>query len=592
MYPILVVIHQIALWIAGYGAVNLLVPKLPSLLSVAGGFLLGIGIGVPATYFLSLLTGGSIFWATLIATALAVAACVRYQVSRVRIALDISSIALVLCSLIFATWMMTKTFHGGPSGELFVGSNNVFDFAHMLGQVRSMSWGDNIPFLSPFFAGLPMLYHFFFNFWTAMWEYFGVPAVWAVNIPSILSFTALLVVIYFLPQMLAKQKPFVGWIAVLLTVTNSSLTFLHVPLKDLWHLPTYPFAGPFDGSTISIFVTLNSFVNQRHLAFSLAFALFVFLAVTRDRSKSLLWGAIAGTLFLWNMVVYLLLLFSVGVLFLWQRAWKRLLIFVLAALAVGILEFSPLIGFLSNVIFRLPSLVAPSGGTVTRSWNIFEYLWQNLGLLPMIAAAGYVVIARKARISVLPFVLLALFQFGLAAIGKRGFDQKLYSFFIIGLNLLGAVGIGWVWRKTKVAAIILLFFLTVSGFIDLMPIKNEFAFPLISKESVPVISWIRDNTPKDAVFISYSDMIDPVVFAGRKNFFGFFGNVGWYDRSAQVQKIYAGDVALARDKGISYILIPKWDKSDFPYVIHRTSLTSVFPVVYEDSDYLILTTSF
>ena len=166
--------------------------------------------------------------------------------------------------------------------------------------------------------------------------------------------------------------------------------------------------------------------------------------------------------------------------------------------------------------------------------------------------------------------------------GKRGFEQKSYSFFIIGINVLAAIGIGWLWRRVKVAAVIFMFILTVSGFVDLIPIKNEFAFPLVDADTVPLITWIRDSTPKDAVFVSYSDMIDPVVLAGRKNYFGFFGNIGWYDRSPEVAKIYAGDVMLAKARGVSYILAPKWEKTDFRYKIQLD-----LPVRYEDARYTV-----
>ncbi len=77
-------------------------------------------------------------------------------------------------------------------------------------------------------------------------------------------------------------------------------------------------------------------------------------------------------------------------------------------------------------------------------------------------------------------------------------------------------------------------------------------------------------------------MVDPVVFAGRKNYFGFYGNIGWYDRSADVRKIYAGDTALAKSRGVSYILAPKWNKNDFPYAVKLTA-----PVAYEDARYIV-----
>jgi hypothetical protein len=120
-----------------------------------------------------------------------------------------------------------------------------------------------------------------------------------------------------------------------------------------------------------------------------------------------------------------------------------------------------------------------------------------------------------------------------------------------------------------------------------MVIKNEFAYPLIDNRTTPVISWIRTATSKDAVFVSYSDMIDPVVLAGRTNYFGFYGNVGWFDRSADVSKIYQGDTQTAKANHISYILVPKRQKNDFPYVVDEPVLRSTYPVAYEDKNIVI-----
>jgi hypothetical protein len=129
--------------------------------------------------------------------------------------------------------------------------------------------------------------------------------------------------------------------------------------------------------------------------------------------------------------------------------------------------------------------------------------------------------------------------------------------------------------------------LTISELVDLMPIKNEFAFPLVSKENSQVIQWIAQNTPKDSVFVSYSDMIDPVVFAGRKNYFGFFGNVGLTDRSKVVQRVYDGDKNTALDEHITHVLVPKFEKSDFPYSINAESLNAISSLVYEDPKFSI-----
>ncbi len=585
---------------------------LPTLLSIVGAFLLGTGIGVPITYFLAVLfskTSAPILWGTITASAAAIV--IRYQLSHPKAdrplddvinknnKISLSEIALIVFSMVFSTWLMTKTFHGNTAGELFVGSNNIFDFGFMVGLVRSISWGSNIPIQEPFFAGFPLFYHFFFAFWVALWEYFGVPIVWAMNIPSILSFTAMLVVIYYLPQIIAKQKPLVGWIAVLLTITNSSLTFWKIVGKqDIWHLSTYPFAGPFDGSTISIFVTLNSYVNQRHLAFAIAYTLFLFLVFIVwlqqkkiSLSHSVKLGVLTGVLFLWNTVVFLLAVGIFGFVFVMQKRWKSVIVFGMTAATVAIIVLAPQATLLYKVLPFLGYLTESQRSLFIPTWNIAEYLWENLSILPVVAVLGYIALTKKTRQFLLPFIIFFVGACMLATVGKRGFDQKLLSFFIIGINVLAAVGLMWLWERRTVffraCAIGLCVMLTVSGVIDLFPIKNEFAYPLIGKDSLPLISWIRTNTNKNSVFVSYEDMIDPVVLGGRTNYYGFFKNVGQYDRSADVRRIYAGDVSYAKTIGISYILVPKWQKNDFPYVADTENLRKRVGVAYEDSRFTV-----
>lgn len=615
LYLLILLLHVTSLWFLGWSIIKKLFKGIPFLLHITGALFVGTGIGVPITYFLSCLfvkTGAPILWGTVISMFFAIIVSrlldpIVLGEKHVCCVLTFSDVALALFSLTFGFWVMFKTFHGGAGGQLFVGSNNVFDFGFSIGLMRSMSWGSNIPIGSPFFAGFPLFYHFFFNFWTALWEYFGVPTVWAMNVPSTLSFAGLLIIIYFVPQIIAKQKQIVGWISVLLTITNSSLTFWQLILKQgvsiqffraLWRLPTYPFAGPFDGSTISIFLTLNNYVNQRHLAFAIALALFMILLVVSDISKKqwttgrcVFAGCMTGILLLWNMVIYLLLGAVVVLLFALHKQWKSLVVYICISGFVGFLVLLPIVGYLYKTIIFLHLLVTVPSSVKLPSWNIVGYLWENLGLLPVFAMVGFLTATKNIKKYFVPFILLFLAECLLASIGKRGFEQKTFSFLIIGINILAAMSLGWMWQRkvTYIKLVVIVFFavLTISGVVDLFPIKNEFAYPLVGKDMTSVVSWIHNNTPKNSIFVSYEDMIDPVVLGGRNNYYGFFQNIGAYDRSPVVRQIYQGDVTLAKREHISYILVPKGEKSDFSYVVNNKILANISTVVYQDNTFLI-----
>lgn len=615
IYLIILGFHLICLYAFGLRVVKTWLSEFPTLFQIVGAFITGTGIGVPVTYVFSCVfakTNDPILWGT-VSTIVLAAIVLRVWKGRAKKfntrRYSISDIVIAVTALAFSSWMMIKTFHGAGE-QLFVGSNTIFDSAYLVGLVRSMSWGANIPFQSPYFAGQPLFYHFFFVFWVALFEHFGIPIVWAVNIPGILSFSALLIVVYYLPQLVGKQKPMVGWIAVLFTVTNSSLAFWQLVwekgislgfVRDLWRLPTYPFAGPFDGSVISIFVTLNNYVNQRHLAFAVAFGLFLYLVMARFIAAkgmtvrvAVALGVAVGLLFLWNMAIFGITAGMICFLFVLHKPRRPLIAFLAGSAVLFVISIAPIAPYLYRAaVFINTSFISGSYGTyrLQPAWNLGTYLWLNLGILPIFAGLGYLVIPKKVRVPFIPFVVLFFGLCALAGVGKRGFDQKLFSFLIIGVNVLGACAICWLWRRRKIvaklAAIIIIGILTVSGFIDLLPIKNEFAYPLIDKQTAPIIAWIRTATPKNSIFVSYSDMIDPVVMAGRTNYFGFYGNVGWFDRSPVVSQVYRADSNAAKANNISYILIAKWKKNDFPYVVDEKTLRSTYPVAYEDDRVVI-----
>ena len=617
---LILIIFILFSWYAGHLVVNRIVPKFPTLFLWAGAFLVGTAIAVPITYILSCLfvsTGLPILWGT-IGTIVVLGSWLlvlglknnKKKETRNKELVTKNELLFIFFSLSFSSWLMFKTFHDGAAGQLFVGSNNVFDFGLSLGLIRSISYGANIPFGSPFSAGLPMFYHFFFPFYCALWEYFGIPIVWAVNGPSILAFSALLIIMYSLPEIVGVKGKLVGWIAVLLTITHPTITFWKYimekglsigTINGLWQIPTYPFAGPFDGSTISIFMTLNNYINQRHLAFAIALGLLFYVVVWNiiRQTKNIRWyvsiiiGCFAGGMFYWNVVICGAVALSLILLFV---IYKQIKVSIVFCCTVGIVIIFSLIPYIPKIIelFGFAKIFMTVSSSVSQpSWSLWTYLWENFSLLPFVAGAGYITIRKEKRLF-LPFIFIFIFVIFAAGYHHRGFDQKFLSFFIIPINILAAIGLVWIWNRksfiVKVLSCVLFLVLTISGVVDLLAVKNEFAYPVISSENSSVISWIQQNTSKDAVFVSYSDMIDPVVLAGRRNYFGFFGNVGSIDRSSDVNNMYAGDKYLANNLGISYILVPKWNKSDFPYIVDQQKLRQLYPVAYEDEWFLIFDT--
>ena len=146
-------------------------------------------------------------------------------------------------AFIFSFWLMTSTFSSNPKAGTFSVAGNVYsDFAANLPLIRSFSKGSNFPPEYPLFPGEPIRYHFLFYLLVGTLEKTGAPLGWALNLPSIFSFWALLLMIYFLAKLLFKS-PAVAFLSVIFFLFNGSFAFYHFfqkhPLSFLRSL-SYP----------------------------------------------------------------------------------------------------------------------------------------------------------------------------------------------------------------------------------------------------------------------------------------------------------------------------------------------------------------
>ena len=110
---------------------------------------------------------------------------------------------------------------------------------------------------------------------------------------------------------------------------------------------------------------------------------------------------------------------------------------------------------------------------------------------------------------------------------------------------------------------VLVFFLTLSGVIDFLPIINMHMVKVRDAGSNPEVRWFAENTPRDAVVVTSQFLYSPASIAGRKIFlgYGYFTDGAGYDtrgRRKIVDAIYRGDdreemCRLLRSNNISYV---------------------------------------
>lgn len=194
--------------------------------------------------------------------------------------------------LVFATWLMFATL-SFSNGQFQIAFKAWTDFGANVSLTQSFALGRNFPPEHPFFPGEFIRYHFLFWFQAGNLEFLGLNPVWSINILSILSLVALLVVIMTFGEVLFNSRV-VGRIGALLFFFSSSLSYLPFLRSQTSVLGTlnsiaastgFLASGyPFRGETWGV-LSANVFAYQRHLisGIGLLFVAMIF-AVERYRS--------------------------------------------------------------------------------------------------------------------------------------------------------------------------------------------------------------------------------------------------------------------------------------------------------------------
>lgn len=523
-------------------------------------------------------------------------------------------ILLILFFFVFSLWLFDKSFWYDSIGHQFrIARHQVGDFGLHLSLIRSFSLGDNFPPESPFYPGKPLPYHYYFDFLVGMLEKIGVRIDIAFNGLSILAFTLLLFLIYKLPQVIFFKSRALGILSVVLFIFHSNITFIDFlrkegfsleTLKNLWLLPDYLNKGPFDGSIVSIFFTLNVFLNQRHLimglAISLTILLFLISRLLAQRKISTKYLVLLGLVIGFSSRVHTLTFLATLIVLLFLFVLFRRPRLIAPIFIPALLTFSPqLIGVLnqetSHPLFN-PGFLATRPLTLTG----FVQFWAlNLGIAIFTIPLGFVRSSTKQKrifLSILPlFVIGNLFQLSF----RIDHNHSIFNFFLIFANFYAAFFLITLWQKElfkKLAFLILLFFMTASGVVDLMAIKNDFQLSLPDAPKNTFMRWIKANTKPHDIFLARQEILDPVTLSGRKNYFGhtYYLSVMGYnyqDRSNRARLYFEATsqevLQMMKKDNIKYIVIPQKPIVDFTYKINKVFWDRSLKKAYKDENVIV-----
>lgn len=512
-------------------------------------------------------------------------------------------IIVLMIGAVFGSFLMFSTFHS--TGQAIQISTKAWsDFASHIPLIRSFSLGSNFPPEYPLFPGEPIKYHFLFYVFVGYLEKIGIPIGFAFNIPSVLGFVFLILMIYLLAKLIFKSRT-AGLLGVIFFLFNSSLSFIYyfknnpVSIKSFLQIPNitnFQSFSPYGEGIVSAFWNLNIYTNQRHLAISFALSLAIaYLVIKPLISKKplsskmhIILGVILGLSFFLHTAVFLMtsvILFSIAVLF--SKIRKKTFLLLIFAGVVAFPQYLYLIGsegYYPN--FVLGYLIANN-----LTFQKFVEFWiYNLGINIVLIPLGFIFTNRLQKKILLAFFILFIIGNLIQFSPEIAANHKFFNYFIIVGNMFSAYFLIKLWSRRKVLikpiVVVLAFFMILGGIIDFFPIYNDKKIQLTDYKNNKDSLWILENTSPDAVFLNTTYLYNPASLAGRKIFLGwpYFAWSQGYDtnKRGEALKNILGALdketacKLLRENKIDYIFLEK-SSTDFPY---SEDFWNSFPVQY------------
>jgi len=207
---------------------------------------------------------------------------------------------LIAGYVVLVSWMMFASFNSS-GGKLKISNPEYSDFGPNTALMQSFAVGHNFPTEYPHFSGDRIRYHFLFYFQAGNLEFLGLDPAWSLNLLSITTLVAMLIVLMTLGEVLFNSRA-VGRLGSLLFFFFGSLSYVPflrkqasvgAALQAIRHQGDFlPSIFPYRGETWGTWSQVT-YLNQRHFASAigilmlvLVFLLIRYRAVPKRRAKA------------------------------------------------------------------------------------------------------------------------------------------------------------------------------------------------------------------------------------------------------------------------------------------------------------------
>ncbi len=482
-------------------------------------------------------------------------------------------ICLGIC-LAFGCWLFFATLDYS-NGNFEFAIKSWSDFGANLSLSQSFALGDNFPTEHPFFPDETIRYHFLFWFQAANLSFLGLNLVWSINLLSLLSLAALLVLISTFAEILFGSRSIGRIAAVLFFFASSSLSYIPFLLSKVsfgdaissisnlsdFVKSGYPFRGEdWGGLTVAVFS------NQRHLISSAGILLLVlvflvqfyrrngaFPAPENERPESIpeivndaelesigqeqiqtkfadlkselpgliLCGALIGLLPYWNSAVFVSASVVLGSLFIFFPYRQHIAVLIGTVVLLGLPQ-----------ILMLRSGNLASSGQSLFHWGyiipepsvplVLEYIVWTFGikLILLLIAFWFVPNSHKRLLVVITSLVPVVFLFQLSTDAFN--NHKLLNIWTVLSSVYIAYAIWLIGRESfmrATLAVALTIVMILGAVIDLFPIHND-KFVSVPFKDDRLTTWLFENTQTTDLFLSDTLLSHPILFTGRKIFLG------------------------------------------------------------------------
>jgi hypothetical protein len=496
----------------------------------------------------------------------------RYVIQRHRQPFGIALLAMATVGgiLYFSLWHLTS--RGWVSG----GWNWSDLLVHV--SIAESIRNANFPPQVPFFAGAPLLYHWFADFHAAIAvTVAGIDVISVFIISNALLAGAFVLLVWELAAQLTHNRR-VAALAAVLALFGGGMGFIRLPIDlattgtDLWTLvstTSYDNVWSAADPRFRIASVLGTgFLAHRATALGLpglvAVVLLVHASLGRRPAGMLLAGFVAAFLapfqFYAFPAAYLLVLLYV----LARRAWRQA-----TWLRDAALFLLPLVVALPFVIGPLSQQSAQGSMRLVAGWTEapLEQGWlavaffyaTNLGV-PFILALGALFRRGLPWRGFLAAWALVMFVIPNVLVVGPEFDMNRYFQFMWLAIVIMAAWLIRDWPRPAVAAVLVLSMLS-PALAGVWNISGQSVVMSVEREKAA--RWIASNTEPLAVFVTDSAVNSPVDLAGRlrlTTYLPYIAHLG-YDperRVADVQQVYCEGTARAsaimRDYGARYVI--------------------------------------